>query len=84
MARTIPLSDRYRLQAPCSVDDHRKNEHPTRSPGESHFFAANVYHPPPKGYLQDALFAASRVERHGVNKVELLPVNKVVPSDQPE
>jgi hypothetical protein len=46
-----------------------RSEHPARSSGESHLFAANVYQ-------QDEL--------RGVNKVELSPVNKVIPSDKLE
>jgi hypothetical protein len=42
-------------------------------------FAANVYHPPRKGYQQDAAFAASKVELRGARKLLSSPVFPKMP-----
>ena len=52
---------------------------PEGSAAKSYPPAANVY-PPPKGYSQDALLAEDKGELRGDHKVELSPLNKVLPS----
>jgi hypothetical protein len=65
----------------CEADQNHSfrtnSTHPAR---KGYLLAANVYRLPRKGYPQDALFAAKRVELRGASTVALFALSKVPPA----